>query len=228
MDILNDLTYETVNTFKKNFEGFMKPINFSGYINRVKKWNEVAAKARGFTTPIEKQWDFVEEEWRETLKALAENNKKEFIDGLIDTFVTLSYAAYLTQQDEYIVLCEEFPELRDISYISDCVRERKNPVAALNVLVNIISDTDMDLRYNFEQVLSSNDSKYPKVKWLLKKWKTDDIGYAMVYESLEIENHNDDRYSQVYGKVVDDRVVFFDSNSKIMKPSSFFEPKIRF
>lgn len=94
---------------------------------------------------------------------------------------------------------------------------------------------DVNLDYNMKQVLHSNDTKYPYRTKIEKLYPGTSSAEALRQECKAIEERSNGRYTGVSYREVEDiptpdiagpRIVFFDSNGKIMKPSTFEEPKI--
>lgn len=218
--------YETLNSM-------MRPTSLVKYAKHVVDWNSVAASAKGEFTPLEKQWEFVGEELEETIKALSENDRKEVIDGACDLFVVASYAYWLS--NNYSL---------SLTYTSDL---KFSPGKALDAFANedydemlklstaLLFGLDMQLDKNMKQVLNSNDTKYPYRSKIEKLYPGTSSAEALRQECNAIEERSKGRYTGVYYREVEDiptpdiagpRIVFFDSNGKIMKPSTFKEPKI--
>lgn len=210
------------------------------YALRVAEWNNVAMKARGGKqTELDLQFSFVKEEFNELCDALEVCDKKEVIDAACDLFVVASYALLIKtgrcgQFDRAMVPQKKF-SLGDLSYnIHACEITAASLEHVLSDVVALCFTLDTNLAYNMEQVLDSNDSKYPTLRQMKAIYPDQgaDIDLILTMEAKAIEKRSKGRYTGVVpvvsdeGATDDSRVVFFDSNGKIMKPSTFVEPKI--
>lgn len=222
--------YETLNSM-------LRPTSLIKYAKHVVDWNSVAASAKGEFTPLEKQWEFVGEELEETVTALIENDRKEVVDGACDLFVVASYAYWLS--NNYSLSSEKY-----LTYNPDL---KFSPGKALDAFANddyeemlklstaLLFGLDMQLDKNMSSVLHSNDTKYPYRINIENLYPGTSYPEALRQECKAIEERSKGRYTGVYFREVDDigtpdisgpRIVFFDSNGKIMKPSTFKEPAI--
>lgn len=209
------------------------------YADHVIQWNEVAAKAKGHVyTPLNKQWEFVEEEFEETMKALREGDKVEVVDGACDLFVVTSYAYFLKNvqgvgysRSSLEKACEyDAQEVFSPLCLEKAIYDVPNEYKALKQVIALLYRLDINLSYNLGEVLDSNDSKYPTMEQL-RSAHGDLSGRHTDEEHLDaacdlIEKLNKGRYSGVYAKNIDDKYVFFDAGGKIMKPVTFRKPKI--
>lgn len=222
-----------------------KDTDLSSYAKHVFKWNDIARQARGGTMgryiPYELQWSFVEEEFDELLKALREDDRKEVIDAALDLFVVSSYAFILDQMTkqsasaagalehirEYCGFnCQKHFSLVDLECGVYGTRDSK---AVLEMVVCLCFRLDMNLGYNMQQVLSSNDSKYPTFQQVAESHSLSDVknkDSVIDAECRAIEDKNGGRYQGVYAKQIGDFYVFFDNNHKIMKPTCWKAPRI--
>lgn len=197
------------------------------------------------------QQPFVMEEIEETLKALNEDDTKEILDGAADILVTLGYKISLlniaignkgysegveeqskremyfmesqiktnaesTYQDLLFFLEDalvdsnniEFPESSDYHYFT------RNSMWIARELFDFLKlvefYTGNDLCLVIEDVLESNWSKFPK-------FVSEEV--CKKEEEYILNNRKDVEF--VISTVVGDRVVYFNQNQKIMKPSTF-------
>lgn len=218
--------YETLNSM-------LRPTSLVKYAKHVVDWNSVAASAKGEFTPLEKQWEFVGEELEETIKALSENDRKEVIDGACDLFVVASYAYWLS--NNYSLSLTYTPDLKFSPGKALDAFANEDYEEMLKLSTALLFGLDMQLDKNMKQVLHSNDTKYPYRSKIEKLYPGTSSAEALRQECNAIEERSKGRYTGVYYREVEDiptpdiagpRIVFFDSNGKIMKPSTFKEPKI--
>lgn len=206
--------------------------NLAPYAKRVVEWNDIARKARGSQTPLELQMTFVKEEFNELYDALRAGDRIEVVDAACDLFVVATYAGYIATAPvkQYTVsgACMYNPDIHFSMAGLETATYSEKPD-----LLSIIEQTlalcfmlDVNLKYNLEQVLSSNDSKYPQEIEVQNLHPNKDLIGALEQECRDIETRSNGRYKDVTFKRVDGRVVFFDGNGKIMKPGTFTNPKI--
>lgn len=226
-----------------NLASMMRPDNLLTYGQRVVEWNNVAARAKGSTTPLEKQMGFIKEEFDELITASKENDQVEIVDAACDLFVVSSYAlaikasinstswrnTLLYSKGERFDIGEMMSLLYGYNPESESVRQK-----ILEMVIGLCYSLDTNLRYNMLQVLDSNDSKYPYASQIESHHPGTTLEEALRRECVAIEKRSEGRYKDIYAKQVQDlatpdvspRIVFFDSNGKIMKPCTFVEPKI--
>lgn len=224
------VTYETLLSMTK-------PKDLVEYGRHVAQWNHIARVARGGkATPIDLQFSFVEEEFKELVKALEEGNRIEVVDGACDLFVVSSYAFWLLESfgvhwekamnPDGIV---QFNIGEMVELIFNTPVSVESVRAILERSVALCYRLDINLDYNMRQVLSSNDSKYPTIAQLrdvhptLHLYTDDEL---LTAECKEIEIRSKGRYNSVTAVRSGDHIVFFDGKGKIMKPTTFVEPKI--
>ncbi|ALM02499.1 nucleotide pyrophosphohydrolase [Klebsiella phage vB_KpnM_KB57] len=215
--------YETLNSM-------LRPTSLVKYAKHVVDWNSIAASAKGEFTPLEKQWEFVGEELEETVKALAENDRKEVIDGACDLFVVASYAYWLS--NNHSLSLNYNPDLKfSLGKALDAFAN-EDYEEMLKLSTALLFGIDMQLDKNMSSVLESNDSKYPTLNEVQSLHKDLDLVKALEAECACIERRNGGRYEGVHFSIVDGnmkeepRVVFFDKGGKIMKPGTFKKPNI--
>lgn len=229
---------ELVKSVYENLGKMLRPKDLSRYAQHVNQWNLVAARARdGEFTSLSKQMEFVEEELKETLGALKEDDRVEVIDGACDLFVVSSYAALLSDKDltpySDIFYPERGPTVSFSPGLALDALHRGDVIFLLKQSIALLFAIDFNLDYNMTEVLKSNDSKYPYASEILSLYKGDSLDDALRLECNAIEERSAGRYNGVHPRFVQsynisecDRVVFFDKGGKIMKPSTFVEPKI--
>lgn len=202
-------------------------------IKEVVEWNAVARPDETFDDErIRTQSKFVIEELRETLVALLENNVVEYIDGLCDTLVTMGYLYYLQCggvvdleiEENFVEVLEDSESYSQYDLIytvsqmlfdidkgfSSCYYSMES----LMILFYLLEKKGVDVRVAMREVLDSNWSKYPS-----------NLTTEQAIEEAKWIASNKDMGGVDY-KFVGDRVIFFNSDGKIMKPSTFKGPVI--
>lgn len=216
-----------------------KPSDLYAYAEHVIEWNHVAYRARNnVATPFDLQWGFIREEFNELVDALRVGDRIETVDAACDLFVVASYACQLKSPEYLREACIPSPTLTftigDLEH--NLYGNMRDPVYVLKLVTALCYRLDINLDYNMRQVLHSNDSKYPDVDDILALWPGKSRAEALREECKAIEERSNGRYQGVgFREVTTDirnpnvrgtRLVFFDRNGKIMKPSTFVEPKI--
>lgn len=233
-------------------ENFFKDVKmdtefFQQSAKHVIDWN---AKARGGEQPeytqelFVAQIGFVREELKEFQDAAAANDHVELLDAAADVFVVASYLTNMFFGEEGTLAFLGNPVgavfAETIYNDFDAMEATFTNPAQMAVMsagiMNMARDTLVRSVYNekkiLKEVLKSNDSKYPTKKQLLTVWETSDINEALSKECVAIEERNANRpegaYVGVYATYNEKQkvYVFFDSNGKIMKPSTFVKPNI--
>lgn len=218
---------------------FSKPLDFTEYFNRVVQWNAIArGGVHVFSEEVEDfQLTLVQEEAEELVEAYEEGDKVKALDALCDVFVTAAYLAFLQGQDKNwkakIVISVPSASIdyaRQLHYSWEAL---KNGRAALNDVCALLYQFDGCVTKALEEVLSSNDSKFPNVHTIQ--------GIDVFYDSngnetdpevecRQIERRSEGRYTGVTYTIVgegDERSFIFKSDKgKIVKPSSFWEPNL--
>lgn len=183
-------------------------------------------------------------------------NRTLVIDALCDIFVVSTYWDFITELKyiSEIHSCNGAYSVDDI--IKDAKESAKSPFIDLSTKYTLselvssmvegyIADTpsevvsncasimtraDFDYQKALREVLDSNDSKIPTLEEFISKHlvvgNKGSLDYLINIEEKDIEKRNNGRYNGVVGRVVNGRVVFKDSNGKIMKPLTFFEPNL--
>lgn len=218
---------------KKLYEtllGLSRDNSLVQYARHVIEWNDVARKARGGeATPFELQWTFVEEEFKETIDALKAGDRVEAVDGACDMFVVASYALYLHCPEILKEKCHFNDNvISSLDHLATAIAD-KRPVETLEQVVALLYRLDINLGYNLQEVLDSNDSKYPTISQLLDAYSdtvfTDEKD-LLEKECLAIAERSEGRYSDITFVKEGEQYVFLDGKGKIMKPSTFRKPKI--
>lgn len=215
-----------------------KPSDLCAYAEHVVEWNHVAYRARNnVATPFDLQWGFIREEFNELVDALRVGDRIETVDAACDLFVVASYACQLKSPEYLREACTPSPTLTftigDLEH--NLYGNMKDPVYVLKLVTALCYRLDINLDYNMQQVLHSNDTKYPYLQDVLALWPDKEHNEALRLECKAIEDRSNGRYSgvrchKVYNakdpNSTDPRLVFFDNKGKIMKPSTFESPKI--
>lgn len=214
----------TINTY-------LKPLDFSKYFKRVVEWN---ATARGgkhdfSDKTLNKQKELVAEEIKELKEAIDISDTVEVLDALCDIFVVASYYHFLQMNGELKDLSLKIlTPLSGIDYYTSMIYDFETLDNGLMVTSDVCA-----LLYQFngfataalEEVLSSNDSKFPKVEKFGKQKVKREL--ALNNECAMIETRSEGRYSGVKWEIRGDRVVFLDDTGKIMKPFTFKSPNLK-
>lgn len=219
----------------KSINTYLKPVDFSPYFKRVVAWNATAREGKhDFSDDtLDLQYKLVNEEVNELEKAIDLSDKVEVLDALCDIFVVGSYFHFLQHKGE----------LKDFSFTI------LNPLSGIDYYTSLIYDFKTlenglmltqdvcALLYQFDgfytkaltEVLDSNDSKFPELSHFGKQKSKREA--KLLEECKAIEEKSKDReegaYTGVTYRICGDKVVFLDSNGKIMKPSTFKKPNLK-
>lgn len=221
---------------------FDKPLNFSKYFKHVVDWNATARNGQHDFS--EKAMDFqlslVEEEIEgkdELLDGYKKLDKVMVLDGLCDVFVTASYLYFQEQGDkDWNPHIEIKMPLESIDYLGQLqysLKSLESGKAILKDVCALLYQFDGCVTKALDEVLASNDSKFPKVFTL----KDMDIFYDHngnetdpEVECRQIERRSEGRYTGVsyiiVGEGEERRFIFKSDKGKIVKPASFFEPDL--
>lgn len=208
----------TINTY-------LKSLDYSKYFKAVVEWN---ATARGGkhdfsdeTLLLQKK--LVQEEIDELELAVIQKDKVEVLDALCDIFVVGSYYYYLQSQGDikdpsFNILTP----LSGIDYYTSLIFDFKtldNGFMLTQDVCALLYQFDGFSSAGLNAVLESNDSKFPDVNDFGKqKNKREE---KLKYECKAIEERSEGRYTGITYEILGNKVVFLDSNLKIMKPSTF-------
>jgi hypothetical protein len=217
--------------------------DFNAQIQDVIDWNAVARNnTHTFTEQdLANQTAYVHEEVMETIAGLANKDLKETLDGIADTFVTLSYKYFLMRQEFNADFNVEDLLGEDISndprMQQDYMVSLASTISSNNLFANGLHDIEFTLSLLYllmhtaqelykvnmhdvvDAVMVSNWSKFPPLQGInptaMCEW---------IEEVRKRENVNF-RTTEVAGVK---RVTFRDNfgEGKIMKPSTFVEPDL--
>lgn len=216
------------NQFSKYFRTYIL-LDFINPMQEVIAWNKIARNGKEERTieTLTLQSQLVDEEAEELLKAISENDEIEFLDAWCDLFVVLSYYVYLKEITPLDL--ENLFKKYETTYLSYCyndtledlvldIKEYKDEESLIYVCRALLDYKGKGFEALLE-VLKSNNSKFPLVKNYPQS-------SHQVEECKRIEVNSKGRYKNVSCKVINNRICFFDSNNKIMKPSTFVEPNL--
>lgn len=188
---------------------------------------------------IENQRKFIYEETIEMLhRGIKEKNKKEFVDGLADLFVTGIFLEYLlcdSEQDFIYQLNTQVSEPKTVISFDNLVNLSMmiHSITAkgriIDLIYQICSFVDMVADYQEDEkslmdlalieVNRSNMSKFPMFNTLTENDILQDIEYIKDKKQLD----------KVGYIVKNGRVTYLDLNiNKFQKPRSFSEPDLEF
>ncbi len=211
----------------KNTDFIFRNLDFGWAFNRVIEWNSLARNGKHVYEPtaIISQKKLVKEETDEFETAIEEHDKKEALDGLCDMFVVGAYWYFLQNKDMKHTGYLASTPLENIDYVKAARFDLENDSSAMFMLsvTSMLLKFEGNVRGALEEVLSSNDSKFPFVR--------DSDALASPEDTCRwIEDQSSGRYTgvkyNIIGKGKEKRYVFLDSNGKIMKPKSFFKPDL--
>lgn len=108
---------------------------------------------------------------------------------------------------------------------------------AVNLIGELLRSLNFDHESALNQVLSSNDSKLPKFADLaaalgdklsdgLVDFNAAPEGLVLSAQAEILNTEHAGRYKGIAGTLLNGRAVFKDSDGKIMKPCTFFEPQL--
>ena len=217
----------------------MNKTTFKARIDEVIEMNKIFRDKINFGDRqlINAQMDFVREEVKETIeRGLEAKDKKEFIDGIADVFVTASFLEYLYHDP--LNFEEEFENqlqseivinkgnLKDIlGYI---VNEKKGSI--LRLLKSILDYIDSETGYFDENgmtlcekailaVNESNMSKFPLLSETSKEQIERDIDFIKKSKNID----------DVTVIIKNGRITYINpAINKFQKPSTFKEPDLDF
>ncbi|URC22164.1 hypothetical protein CHUUTOTORO_00790 [Serratia phage vB_SmaM-ChuuTotoro] len=146
-------------------------------------------------------------------------------DARMDTLDYLKPGSYWSD--------EEPVEL--ITYLENCLNDDRSHTF-VEIVATLMEILDFNAELALGRVLDSNDSKMPTVQELIKALagahfmdgprEAIDI---LEFEAAQLNAEHAGRYSGIVGGIntITERVVFKDSNNKIMKPCTFIEPDLK-
>lgn len=146
-------------------------------------------------------------------------------DARMATLDYLDPGAYWTDEEPVELL----------EYLENCIRDDR-AWTFIEIVVTLMDILDFNAELALSRVLDSNDSKMPTVQELIKALagahfmdgprEAIDI---LEFEAAQLNAEHAGRYSGIVGGIntITERVVFKDSNNKIMKPCTFVEPDLK-
>lgn len=204
-------------------------LSFQEEADRVLKWNLMARGGNDEFTEedYDLALDLVKEEAKELLEEHENRNRVGFLKELIDYFVVschllavfnrLSHLPYSANIKTFDVASIE----GDIDALSI---ENVDDILNIEVACSILSQVHANVKPAMNEVLSSNESKFPTQQQLCDAYDTKDWHEAVEKECLRIEKESNGRYTGVSATYYGDfggYFVFKDSNGKIMKPITY-------
>lgn len=224
--------------------------SFKYFTQEVINWNEAAGNAKHTTrqyaeTQLLNQMSFARSEIEETLNAIFDHDKKEIVDGICDTFVTVSYychltgmctlydndlsSSYTTNYKPYLLptnLAQLYPQLLQLH--NDM--QQMNSFHVLEKLyllmcsfVNICSGDIAKVDWFMQKVIDSNNSKFVPLQDYLDDKESHEQFVQQKYKD-KFEN-----IIPVRTILGNKEVVVFradNGSGKILKPKTFIEPNI--
>lgn len=167
--------------------------------------------------------NLVKEETTEIFDSIKTNDAVEFLDGVCDTLVVGSFLLAVKNQKDFKDYDLSFKEVNiepSINYLKDLINEDvfKNIEKVLSLVENIGYSSGLNIELAFKEVMESNWSKFPLV---------DNVNPLNEVKYIE----NQGRYTNVrFERNIDlngnERYIFKDGNGKVVKPSTFKEPKL--
>ncbi len=197
---------------------------FEKWANRVIEWNAVARLHDYSDSNKDKQWALVDEEFKELKQAYKDQDPVEFIDAVCDLFVVTSYWCFLDSQG--VIDIEGIEGLfnsthtleQELGMMESSDIPHKRGCSLLSGVMHLCYLCGADMEGAMNEVLSSNDSKYPYRGHMEVE--------ALEQECKNIEERSKGRYTEVDFEINSSRVIFKDSNGKIMKPTGFKAPNL--
>ena len=167
--------------------------------------------------------NLVKEETTEIFDSIKTNDAVEFLDGVCDTLVVGSFLLAVKNQKDFKDYDLSFKEVNiepSINYLKDLINEDvfKNIEKVLSLVENIGYSSGLNIELAFKEVMESNWSKFLLV---------DNVNPLNEVKYIE----NQGRYTNVrFERNIDlngnERYIFKDGNGKVVKPSTFKEPKL--
>jgi hypothetical protein len=174
---------------------------------------------------IKSQKQFVIDEANETLAALNSFDTREFVDGIGDVFVTASYLAYITHNNQSsfdIHYNAHHPVTLNIKSTESTLKNISNysGIDMLNILHGFMNlmEKHFDIIDVLDRIHVSNMSKFP----LASESTPDVINKNIEYIKAKKNLHNVG-YIEKNG-----RIIYLDLDTqKFQKPMSFVEPELQ-
>lgn len=232
------------------FNSFIRPTNLYPLAERVIQWNFIANNECFNNEDVNraKQWELIEEEANELFTAARENDAVELLDAVCDLFVVSSYGCFLHNLKEKggnlrdaknaLVTNSTAKESRvSLFDLESIIYESKSVYRVYRWTVNALYSLSANTIEAFNEVMDSNDSKFPTKADFHAEAVA--IGHGtntdkhFELECQRIEDLSAGRYKGVSYKLINDpikpgffRVVFRDDTGKIMKPCTFRSPQL--
>lgn len=228
-----------------NMSNSVRNRNFYNEAWRVVAWNATARSGEHDFSEQAKanQFKLVKEECEELFDAAKANDRVEMLDAICDIFVVASYAVFLESKGSrgYDSLLSRLsfrePQKSDnhlsLLELDDYLYNQKSVNYIYQWAVKALCVFDANTMGGLLEVLSSNDSKFPRLTELVDAQREEmylgkDGSDPIEIESQRLNEEHKGRYEGITGNQIntnsselDGRVVFRDSNNKIMKPLTF-------
>lgn len=222
---------------------FSKSLDFSNDFIHVVNWNAIARNCKHDfkKQTIDNQLIFVKEEMTEMIEdGIAKEDKVMYLDGLCDMFVTGAYWYFLQNEGKPKNFSLDLATLGSLESI-DWVTAVKHDFSQDSSFMFLQSTCVLLYKFNgnseaaLKEVLASNDSKFPYAKTINGfKVYIDRNGNEVdpEVECRQIELRFKGKHTGVHYEIVKDfekkeRFIFWNDKSKVVKPSSFFEPNLK-
>lgn len=189
----------------------------------VVSWNNFVGNVLNKEGLKELYIDLVKEETTEIFDSIKTNDAVEFLDGVCDTLVVGSFLLAVKNQKDFKDYDLSFKEVNiepSINYLKDLINEDvfKNIEKVLSLVENIGYSSGLNIELAFKEVMESNWSKFPLVDNVNPlnevKYIEDQGRYTNVRFERNVDLNGNERY------------IFKDGNGKVVKPSTFKEPKL--
>ncbi len=190
----------------------------------VVSWNNFVGNALNKEGLKELYINLVKEETTEIFDSIRSNDSVEFLDGVCDTLVVGSFLLAVKKQKDFKDYDLSFRKVNiepSINYLKDLLNEDvfENIEKALSLVEDIGYSSGLNIELAFKEVMESNWSKFPLI---------DSVNPLNEVKYIE----NQGRYSNVrFERNIDlngnERYIFKDGNGKVVKPSTFKEPKLK-
>jgi NTP pyrophosphatase (non-canonical NTP hydrolase) len=167
--------------------------------------------------------DLVKEETQEIFDSIENVDAAEFLDGICDTLVVGSFLLALKRQrdfSDYEISKQHVDFKESIFKLRKLVQYNtyENIEEIIILVENISYSLDLDIEKSFEEVMISNWSKFPLIENVTPLNEIKYIESKGRYKEVRFEKNIDSKSL--------DRYIFKDGNGKVVKPSTFKEPKL--
>jgi hypothetical protein len=197
------------------------------FYKNVLNWNKFAGNEVTNKNLVGLYVNLVKEELSEIFHAVEVDDVVEYIDGLVDSLVVGSYLYALKKQENFNEYLESFETVDSLKSSIDKLEsiynseQIENEISVVMIFLENVAFTingNVDIIGACDEVMYSNWSKFPMVTEVNPE---DEIKY--------IESQG--RYSGItYKKSLDatnvERFIFYSDKGKIVKPSTFKEPRL--